>query len=71
MVRNSGLGHYYIYLTSLDNIFTARSSDLEMDEVCGGKSKEQPAKANCSSPRGNRRKYNVVYSIDGKFSFIQ
>ncbi|PGN58323.1 hypothetical protein CN966_11925 [Bacillus cereus] len=96
MVRNSGLGHYYIYLTSLDNIFTARSSDLEMDEVCGtkakydgctehidgklynycirgwgGKSKEQLAKANCSSPRGNRRKYNVVYSIDGKFSFIQ
>ncbi|UNP78498.1 hypothetical protein MN033_10250 [Bacillus nitratireducens] len=39
VVRNSGLGHYYIYLTSLDNIFTARSSDLEMDEVCGTKAK--------------------------------
>ncbi|PGO32324.1 hypothetical protein CN984_06095 [Bacillus cereus] len=71
MVRNSGLGHYYICLTRSDDIFTARSSDLEMNEVCGTKSKEQPAKANCSSPRGNWRKYNVAYIIDGKFSFIQ
>ncbi|PFD40194.1 hypothetical protein CN285_14685 [Bacillus cereus] len=33
--------------------------------------KKQLAKANRSSPRGNRRKYNVVYNIDGILSFIQ
>lgn len=39
MVRNAGLGHFYIYLTSSDDIFTARSSVLEINEVCGTNAK--------------------------------
>ncbi|MCR6850488.1 hypothetical protein [Bacillus sp. IBL03825] len=34
MVRNVGLGHFYIYLTSSDDIFTARSNVLEVHKVC-------------------------------------
>ncbi|MDI6679478.1 hypothetical protein QMA02_27170 [Bacillus wiedmannii] len=39
MVRNAGLGHFYIYLTSSEDIFTVRSSVLEVNEVCGTKAK--------------------------------